>query len=146
MEATKITRSGMSKITCFVTGRSSSSLPRFLISLGLRPAIFRRMDIIDASRHTFVMSAPLRVNNARLDVIQKDVSVMVDVQNLSTLVGLGKIHGRYEICGFRFGKKSTKSSQYILVNWVYLQTTCVLTRLGTVVQAIFLNNSKECSN
>jgi hypothetical protein len=95
MEDTQITRSSMSKITCFVTGRSSSSLPRFLISLGLRPAIFRRIDIIEASRHTFVMSAPLRVKNARLDVIKKYVCVMGDVPNLLTLVA--KIRERQKL-------------------------------------------------
>ncbi len=44
--------------TCLVTGRSSSSLSKFLISLGLSPAIFLLIDIMLASRHTLVMSAP----------------------------------------------------------------------------------------
>lgn len=46
------------KCTCFVTGRSSSSLSKFLISLGFRPAIFLLIDIMLASRHTLVISAP----------------------------------------------------------------------------------------
>ncbi len=72
---------------------------------------------------------------------------MGDVQNLLMLAA--KIPRKTEAkksAVFDSVKKSTKSSQYILVNWVYLQTTCVLTRLGTVVQVSFLNNSKECSN
>ena len=47
------------QITCLVTGMSSSSLARFLISLGLRPAIFLLMLIMLASLQTLVMSAPL---------------------------------------------------------------------------------------
>ena len=48
-----------SRKSCLVTGMSSSSLARFLIWLGLSPAIFLLMLIMLASRHTLVMSAPL---------------------------------------------------------------------------------------
>uniref|UniRef100_A0A2M3ZT37 Putative secreted peptide n=1 Tax=Anopheles braziliensis TaxID=58242 RepID=A0A2M3ZT37_9DIPT len=44
--------------SCFDTGRSSSSFASCRICSGFSPAILRRIDIIDASRHTFVISAP----------------------------------------------------------------------------------------
>lgn len=44
--------------SCVDTGKSTSSVASWRICSGFMPAILRRIDIILASRHTFVISAP----------------------------------------------------------------------------------------